>query len=181
MRSEDTLLPLWNYKVSALHGLGHELIMRNCWIIQLNTSGLEESHACFCTKCLFREMFDEFYGEKKCFTHIYFPRSRMTLKWMGLKERSRGETWGEGGRHGILWLRWPFFSPISSTLGKHLNKENILSPVTCSLAWGGQSYSADWGQECISKDGHHEPCFISWHRVQIYEDKYLQYREEEEI
>lgn len=39
----------------------------------------------------------------------------------------------------------------------------ISSPVACSLAWGEQSYSADWGQECKSEDGrHHDPCFSLW-------------------
>ena len=86
------------------------------------------------------------------------------------RKEAEDETLGKAGRRDILWPRWPFSCPVSGTLGKPLNKENILSPVTCSVAWGEQSCSADWGQECMSKDGHRKPCFISWHHVlaQIY-------------
>lgn len=119
------------------------------------------------------------------FLFLFFLAFCVILVWLGFSAKRYlthlkvGWLWDERDRKkrdvgkkarwlGIVWPRWPFFYPESSTLGKRLNKENILSPVTCFTASGKYANLAqsDWGQESTFKDGHCESCFINWHHSQ---------------
>lgn len=131
MKSEDAHLPLWSFKVSALHGSGADnekplnyLALKVVWDCLHNTffpcSFFRKKHVIF--KTFQKEIFFPFQGLGWLWNDCEWKKAT--------QERPREKT----GWLGRLWPRWSFFCPDSSTLGKPVNNCKYIEPSLLSFS-----------------------------------------------